>query len=134
LSYQTERLLLRTTADVNVFTQTERSVGWQVTGLAGYSFWKMALHVQGSYFHTDDYDSRVYGYEKGLLNTFTSPSFYGQGYRASSHLRIDFAKSLMFIAKFGFTHYFDRSVIGTGNDQINGSNKADLQLQMRVKF
>ena len=134
LSFQTEQLLLRTTADLNVFSQQTSSLGWQVTGLAGYKFWKMALHLQGTYFHTDDYDSRVYGYERGLLNTFSSPSFNGQGFRTSSHLRLDINKNLMFIAKLSLTHYFDRDVISSGNDQINGSNKCDLQMQMRVKF
>ena len=134
VSYQTDRLLLRSTADVNVFHQQVSSMGWQVTGLAGYKFWKMALHLQGTYFHTDDYDSRVYGYERGLLYTFTSPSFSGEGIRYSAHLRLDLGKTLMLITKFGHTHYFDRTVISSGNEQIEGSNKCDLQMQLRVKF
>lgn len=134
LSYQTDKLLLRTTADWNVFTQQQHSYGWQVTQLAGLQFWKMKLHLQATYFHTDDYDARVYGYEKGLLYTFYSPSFSGKGMRYSAHLRLDLGKTFMLIAKFGQTHYFDREVISSGDDQIAGSNKTDLQLQARMKF
>ena len=134
LSYQTDKLLLRTTADFNVFTQQQHSYGWQVTQLVGIEWWKMKLHLQGTYFHTDDYDSRVYGYERGLLYTFYSPSFSGEGLRYSVHLRMDLGKTLMLIAKFGHTYYFDRDVISSGNEQIAGKSKADLQLQMRLKW
>jgi len=134
LSYQTDKLLLRTTADFNVFTQQQHSYGWQVTQLAGVEWWKMKLHLQGSYFHTDDYDARVYGYERGLLYTFYSPSFSGEGLRYSVHLRMDLGKTLMVIAKFGHTYYFDRDVISSSNEQIAGKSKADLQLQMRLKW
>lgn len=134
LSYQTDKVLLRTTADFNTFYQLANSYGWQVTQLAGWKLWKLALNVQGTYFHTDDYDSRVSGYEKGLLYTFYSPSFSGHGFRYSSHLRLDLGKAFMFIAKFSHTHYLDRPSIGSGNEQINGPDKCDLQLQVRVKM
>lgn len=134
LSYQIDKFLLRTTADFNVFTQQQHSYGWQVTQLAGIEWWKIKFHLQGTYFHTDDYDSRVYGYEKGLLYTFYSPSFSGEGLRYSLHVRLDLGKTLMLIAKFGHTHYLDRDIISSGNDQIAGSNKCDLQLQARLKF
>lgn len=134
LNYQTDNLLLRTTADWNVFTQQQHSYGWQVTQLAGLQIWKMKLHLQATYFHTDDYDARVYGYEKGLLYTFYSPSFSGEGLCYSAHLRLDLGKSFMLIAKFAQTHYFDREVISSGDDLITGSNKTDLQLQARIKF
>lgn len=134
LSYQTERLLWRTTADFNVFTQLQHSYGWQITQLAGFKLGKWQLNLQGSYFHTDDYDSRVYGYEKGLLYTFYSPSFNGKGIHSMAHIRLDLSKTWMFIAKLSQTHYFDRTVIGSGNDQINGPDKCDLQLQVRIKM
>ena len=134
LSYQSDNWLFRTTADFNVFSQQTNSYGWQITQMADFPIWKLKLNLQGTYFHTDDYDSRVYGYEKGLLYTFYTPSYNGEGFRYSAHVRLDWSKWLMLIAKFGHTHYFDRSVIGSGNDQIDGSNKCDLQLQVRVKF
>ena len=39
----------------------------------------LSVSVQGIWFHTDDYDSRVYASERGLLYTFYTPSFYGKG-------------------------------------------------------
>lgn len=89
---------------------------------------------QVNYFLTDDYDSRVYCSEKGLLYSFYTPSFQGEGMRTILQLRYDMNKYLMFLLKFGETFYFDRQSIGSGNDLIASNRKADFQLQLRVKF
>lgn len=138
LSYAQGLWSLRTTADYNRFVQAplQCSQGWQVTQMCGVRlpFLPLAVTLQGTYFHTDDYDSRVYAYEKGLLYTFYTPSFYGRGFRFSAHLRYDFRDWLMLIAKFGQTLYQDRQEIGSGNDLIRGNKKLDLQVQVRLKF
>lgn len=138
LSYAQGLWSLRTTADYNRFVQAplQCSQGWQVTQMCGVRlpFLPLAATLQGTYFHTDDYDSRVYAYEKGLLYTFYTPSFYGRGFRFSAHLRYDFRDWLMLIAKFGQTLYQDRQEIGSGNDLIRGNKKLDLQVQVRLKF
>ena len=79
-------------------------------------------------------DIRVYCYEKGLLNTFYTPSFYGKGFRYSTVIRYDLSKVFMFLVKFGETIYEDRNSIGSGKDLIQGNKKSDLQLQLRLKF
>ena len=38
------------------------------------------------------------------------------------------------ILTFGQTVYQDRETIGSGNDEIPGNRKADLQMQLRIKF
>lgn len=94
----------------------------------------LRVEVQYSYFRTDDYASRVYAYEKGLLYTFYTPSYYGKGTRLSANLRYDINNNWMCIAKYGQTSYFDRDEIGSGLDIINDNKKCDLQLQVRAKF
>lgn len=129
-------LLLRTTADYNRFSQTAVSQGYQLTQMISYQLpWiPLKTEFQGSYFHTDDYDSRVYAYEKGLLYTFYTPSFQGEGIRLAAHLRCDVGQHLMLIAKVGETIYYDRNEIGSGNDLIGGNKKMDAQMQVRLKF
>ena len=97
------------------------------------AFYKDA-DVQGSYFFTDDYDSRVYASESGLLYTFYTPSFQGRGFRCSIRLRYELNKHFLLITKFGETIYLDRNEIGSGNDLIYGNKKADVQMQLRIKF
>ena len=138
LSYEPGAWMLRTTADYNHFHARNRqtSQGWQCTQLCGYALpgFPLSVTLQGTYFCTDDYDSRVYAYEKGLLYTFYTPSFSGQGVRWSAHVRYDWGEHLMLLAKLGQTVYLDRDEIGSGNELIQGSKKMDLQVQLRLKF
>lgn len=87
-----------------------------------------------SYFKTDDYDSRLYSYEKSLLYSFSMPSYYGHGFRASLVARADIGNHWMFMAKIGHTKYFDRSVIGTSYQQVDSSYLDDIGVQFRYKF
>ncbi|WP_288241161.1 helix-hairpin-helix domain-containing protein [uncultured Bacteroides sp.] len=137
LTYSPDNLQLRTTVDYNHFHSQGRegSQGYQLTQSCSYVFsFPLKLSVQGTYFHTDDYDSRIYASEKGLLYTFYTPSFYGQGFRFSACARYDMNKAFMLLVKFGQTIYQDRETIGSGNDLIQGNKKADLQMQLRIKI
>ncbi len=143
LAYTPGAFACRTTVDYNYFCQQsgeghefEGKQGWQCTQSCAYTFsgFPLAVSVQGTYFHTDDYDSRIYASEKGLVYTFYTPSFYGSGFRYSAHIRCDLNKTFMFLVKFGQTVYRDRETIGSGNDLIEGNTKTDLQMQFRVKF
>lgn len=90
--------------------------------------------ISGVWFRTDNYDSRVYLYEPGLLYTFSMNSLEGRGYRMTVNLRYDGGKRWMLQAKWGWTHYSDRNRISSGTEEIAGNNKADIQLQLRVKW
>ena len=128
----------RTTLDYNHFHSQDRAAtkGYQVTQMISSQLpWtRLFADVQGSYFCTDDYDSRVYVSEKGLLYTFYTPSFQGRGFRCAVRLRYELNKHWLFITKFGETIYLNRNEIGSGNDLIYGNKKADIQMQLRIKF
>ena len=128
----------RTTLDYNHFHFQDRAanIGYQVTQMISSQLpWaRLFADVQGSYFYTDSYDSCVYASEKGLLYTFYTPSFQGCGFRYSIRLRYEPNKHWLFITKFGETVYLDRNEIGSGNDLIRGNKKADVQMQLRIKF
>ena len=128
----------RTTLDYNHFHSQDRAAtkGYQVTQMISSQLpWtRLFADVQGSYFCTDDYDSRVYVSEKGLLYTFYTPSFQGRGFRCAVRLRYELNKHWLFITKFGETIYLNRNDIGSGNDLIYGNKKADIQMQLRIKF
>lgn len=133
-----EVLSSRTTLDYNHFHSQDRAAnqGYQVTQMISYRLpWiRLFADIQGSYFYTSDYDSRVYIAERGLLYTFYTPSFQGKGVRCAFRLRYDLNDHWMCIAKFGETVYHDRNEIGSGNDLIRGNKKADIQVQLRFKF
>ena len=105
----------RTTLDYNHFHSQDRAAtkGYQVTQMISSQLpWtRLFADVQGSYFCTDDYDSRVYVSEKGLLYTFYTPSFQGRGFRCAVRLRYELNKHWLFITKFGETIYLNRNEI-----------------------
>ena len=86
------------------------------------------------YFHTQDYNSRLYAYERGTLYSFNFPMFYGKGIRGAMFVRGSIGKNIIIIGKIGATKYFDRDVISSSYQQINSSWKTDMDLQVKWKF
>lgn len=87
-----------------------------------------------SWFHTDNYASRLSAYEKQLLYAFNSTSFYGRGLRLAFACRWDVAERLILSAKIGHTFYADRERIGTAQEEIDGPRKTDFSFLLRWKF
>ena len=90
------------------------------------------IYIAG--FRTDDYYSRLSSYEKNILYAFTMPQLYGRGLRFSTTFRWDVIKNLSLSAKVAQTHYSDRETIGTDLEEINGNNKTDIYVLLRLKF
>ena len=95
---------------------------------------RLKLSLSGGYFHTDGYDARLYVYERGPLYAFSFPAYYGEGIRLALMANVAVGRRLTLTVKAGHTHYFDRSTIGSGLQEVNGSSMTDLDLQMRWKF
>jgi hypothetical protein len=87
-----------------------------------------------AWFHSDDYDSRLYQYEPSMQYDFSFPAYYGHGIRYIFMAQADIGKHLALATKLGVTNYFDRSIIGTGLQQIDQSSMADLLVQLNVKL
>lgn len=128
---------VRTSADAILYSQSEqKEKGWMITQ----SFaWKPAeipfqTDLYAAFFQTDDYQTRLYSYEKNILYVFNMPSFYGKGIRLTASIRLDVLKPLSLSAKFGYTHYTDRDVIGSDLEAITGNKKMDLCVLLRWKF
>jgi hypothetical protein len=112
------------------------SQGGLLAGQVGYQPTTLPLgaDLSLSVFRTDDYDSRQSVYEKSVLYAFSSTSFYGRGYRAALVMHWDVNSHWTLQCKWGATHYFDRSSIGSDLDRIDGRNKCDLNLLVRMKY
>lgn len=92
--------------------------------------------VSGSfgYFHTQDYDSRIYTYEPGLLYQMNFGSYFGDGIRYAVVIRSEIGKHLLLVAKWGTTDYFDRNHISSGLQEISHSSQTDMELQIKWKL
>jgi hypothetical protein len=124
----------RTQADMAYSRFSENSFGWMVTEQIQGRFKWLKASASIAYFHTDDFDSRLYAYERGMLYSFNFPVFYGEGIRYWVMAQAHIMSSFVLTVKVGTTNYFDRSVIGSGYQQVNHSAMTDLEIQGRIKF
>lgn len=135
LNYKQKSFTTRTQYDMAYTTKTSQSLGWMVSQSAGYKYGeRLECNAGVGYFQTQDYDSRIYTYERGMLYDFSFPMFYGKGMRFFLHLRTKPIKNLQLICKVATTKYFDRYKISSGHQEINDSKKTDLEIQAKWKF
>ena len=133
-----ERMTFRTTLEANLYKDDVASStrGWVISQNAGWKTLNSSFQadIYAAYFNTDDYNTRIYSNEKNMLYSFSVPSFYGEGIRLATVIRYNFTSNINISAKVGWAHYFDRELIGTDLEEIEGRDKIDLYAQLRWKF
>lgn len=128
---------LRTIIDMNMYQikYFPMENGYMISQNIGYrGKGKLTGDFFAGYFNTDTYNTRVYSYERNILNTFYMPSFYGKGIRLALSAKYLILRNLSFSVKGGFTHYADRDSIGSGTEQIDGNHRLDIYTYLRWKF
>ena len=85
-------------------------------------------------FDTKSYDSRIYTYENDVLYAFTIPAYFDKGQRFYLLLRWKTLKQLDIWLRIARTTYFNRTTIGSGSDEINGNQKTEIKIQVRLKL
>ncbi len=91
-------------------------------------------NIRLQYFETNGYNSRVYAYENDVLYGYSIPVFYDKGYRYYININYDVNKRISIWAKWAQTIYTDKTLIGSGLDEIEGNHKTEVKLQLRYKF
>lgn len=133
--YNDNRWKCLTQADMTYSQWQQNSFGWMVSQtLSAALGTRFRIDASAGYFHTDDYDSRIYAYDTGTLYQFSFPTYDGEGIRYSLLVRADINSHLLLIARVQSVNYFDRSAIGSGLQMIDRSSKTDLQLQLRIRL
>lgn len=131
-----QHLKLRTRMEQNNYSLSEKTSGYLVAQDVGFfstnenfkSWFRLA------YFHTDDYNSRVYAYENDLRYQFYIPSFYGEGIRSYITLNYRIHRRWQFELKYSETIYFNQESIGSGTTQIEGNRRSEWKAQVRWKI
>lgn len=135
LSYKAKTWVSKTQFDISACHYLNNSIGYMASeNVTWIPNSRLQLTALLGYFHTDDFSSRIYIYERRPLYSFSFPSFYGIGLHYALFARADLSSNLALILQSSTTSYFDRDKISSGLQQINGSTKSDLELQIRWKF
>lgn len=85
-------------------------------------------------FDTDGYDSRIYSYENNALYVFAVPAYYYKGSRAYILFRYSFFRHCDLWVRYGLFLFDNLFTLSSGAEQINGSRKSDLVVQLRFTF
>ena len=138
LDYRNEKGFgLKTQADCNVYTSAPSSTtGWSLTQTVSLAKAQSKFHFDGAlaYFHAGNWNNRISIYEKNILYAFTFPNYYGEGFRFYSLVEWKPTSSLTIYCKLASTHYFDRKIIGSGLETIQGKDKTDISGLIRYRF
>jgi len=124
-----------TQMDCNIYRfQDQQQAGWSLTETLTWTPDASPMRISGciGYFHTDDWNTRVSLYEKNVLYAFSFPTYYGQGLRLYSVVRWKISKRLTAYFKIGNTRYFDRDTVGSDLEAIDGSDKTDVSLLLKM--
>ena len=135
MAYNDKIWSMKTQADVSYTKYKKSSFGWMLTQNVSLRLNKLFdVMLMLGYFDTDDYDSRVYAYERGMRYSQSFPSYYGNGMRCAVLAETKFSKKFSLTAKIGTTKYFDRDKVGSSYQEIDGSVVTDLEIQLKVKI
>lgn len=134
VSMQRKNWNARTSLDYVMSQKEERSQGYMVSENLGYQWRWLRLAGSLGYFHTSDYESRIFVYEPGLFYQMSFGNYYGEGMRYALVARSEIGRHLLLITKLGITDYFDRDHISSGYQEIVGSSQTDLEIQLKWKW
>lgn len=144
-------LSIRTRMEASIYNRTGDSIS---RGFVMYQdvSWKMTmwlkLTARYGVFTTSDYNSRIYAYENDVPGFFSIVPYSGTGSRYYLMLNVRATKGLDFWVRLAQTRYFTPNNIGTsgdnlyfqpynigsGLDEITGSTRSELRVQMRWTF
>lgn len=134
VGYATPCWQWRTQGDLTISHQQTTSRGYMISQYAGYHHAWFQAFLCANYFHTDDFQSRVYSYERGLLYNFSFPMFAGRGIRYALAARTDIGRRLMILVKMGNTNYFHNVSSSSGPDHVEGHSRMELELQTKIRL
>ena len=126
------KLTLRTQANaVSKATEQGNQKGIMLCEEAAWKGRRLQIDANFGWFNTDDYNSRIYYFEKSVLYDHTSTMYYGQGIHYTLMAKAELGKRLTLAAKMMVTNYFDRSFISSGLQQVDRSSMTDMLVQLR---
>jgi hypothetical protein len=99
-----------------------------------YEIGRFSITGRYALFDTDDYDNRLYVYERDAWLAFSFPAYYGKGIREYLLLQYRVNKHIDIWLRWGQTRYVNNTIIGTGGETITGDTRNDVKFQARIRF
>ncbi len=113
-----------------------REMGWMIYQDIGFdpAKSKFSANMRLAVFDTPGFNSRIYAYENEVLYSYSVPAYQNSGIRFYLNTRYSVNRKIDLWTKFSVSNYFDLQTIGSGAEQINGSKRSEVKLQLRYQF
>ncbi len=77
-------------------------------------------------FNTDSFSSAIYAYENDVLYAFSIPAYFGQGIRFYQLINYEVTEKIKLWIRYSLSYY--------PNDEMIGSTKSEVKVQVRIKI
>ncbi len=99
-----------------------------------WSVGRFSLSGRHALFDTDDYDNRLYVFEKDAWLAFSFPAYFGVGVRNYALLQFSVTRNIDVWLRWARTRFTDRETIGSGSETIQGNTRNDVKFQARIRL
>jgi hypothetical protein len=94
----------------------------------------LTANLRLQYFETDGFNSRIYAYENDVLFSYSIPAFFDKGFRYYGNINYDVSGKFSVYLRWAQTIYKNKSVIGSGLDEIIGNRRSEIKLQTLFRW
>ncbi|RAJ35674.1 helix-hairpin-helix domain-containing protein [Pedobacter cryoconitis] len=95
---------------------------------------RVSANLRLAFFHTPSYNSRIYAYEDDVLHGTGSGVYSGEGIRSYFNLSYNLSRQLRVWGRYAVYVYPGMEKTGSGLEEIAGSRKSEIKLQLRYQF
>ena len=96
--------------------------------------WPVSFALRYALFNTPSYNSRIYAYENDLLYSWSIPAYYDEGSRFYIMAKWRVYRKIDLWVRYSRWHYSHRDSISSGLNEIQGKDKSEFRMQLRIRF
>ena len=127
----TERLSARTRLSATHIQSDQSLSGHMILQDLFLNMKRAAWSLRYALFAAEDYEARLYAYERDVWMSYAFPAWYGYGSRMYVVGQFRLSERLTMWMKWSAVRYADATPSSNGIDEKGGLYKADLRLQVR---
>ena len=115
--------------DLNGFTR-----GFALVQDVSFSMDRWSFSFRYALFDTDNYDNRLYVYERDVWLAYSFPAYSGVGLRNYALVQFKLSQKMDVWFRWSHVRYTDRTEIGSGGEALSGNTGNDVKFQVRMRF
>ncbi len=129
-------LTLRSRLQFSTFAYAglDASRGFTVLQDADYQWRRWSFSGRVAFFGTDDYDARLYVYERDVLYAFSFPAYFNRGVRQYLYVQYNASRHLDLWLRWARTDQMAPATMGSDLDLISVPHRSEVKLQARWRF